>query len=199
MNLTFAGVIATLGCGVVLAGGCAKNQAMVKDTPLAPVAAAAPNPTAHKASPEAKPEAKEAALAPATPQPAAAPLATNPPLNAIQPGELKAELQKIYFSFDSASLSDQARTTLAKNAELLKKLDKAKIRIEGNCDERGSDDYNLALGEKRAKEAIRYLVSLGVPAERLSAVSYGKEKPSATGHDEQSWALNRRDEFLVIP
>jgi peptidoglycan-associated lipoprotein len=107
--------------------------------------------------------------------------------------------EKIYFDFDSYVLSQQARDVLSKNADLLKNKDTSlKIQIEGNCDERGSDEYNLALGEKRAKSAFNYLVTLGVPAERLSVISYGKEKPVDPGHDEAAWAKNRRDEFVVI-
>lgn len=74
----------------------------------------------------------------------------------------------------------------------------AKIRIEGNCDERGSVEYNLALGERRAKAAQQYLTTLGVKPERLSIISYGKEKPSVQGNDEASMTKNRRDEFVVI-
>jgi peptidoglycan-associated lipoprotein len=81
---------------------------------------------------------------------------------------------------------------------MIKKDSAAKVRIEGNCDERGSDEYNLALGEKRAKAAMEYLVTLGIPAERLSVISYGKEKPADPGHDEAAWAKNRRDEFVVL-
>lgn len=71
------------------------------------------------------------------------------------------------------------------------------IRIEGHCDARGSDEYNLTLGENRARAAMRYLVTMGVPAERLSVVSYGKEKPADTGTNEAAWAKNRRDEFIL--
>ncbi|HYS43726.1 MAG TPA: OmpA family protein, partial [Geobacteraceae bacterium] len=88
---------------------------------------------------------------------------------------------------------------LNKNAEyLLKKSVSLKIQIEGHCDERGSDEYNLALGEKRAKAALNYLVTLGVPAARLSFISYGKEKPADPGHDDAAWAKNRRDEFAIV-
>ncbi len=106
-------------------------------------------------------------------------------------------MAKIYFDFDSYNLSGAARSDLVKNAKLLKKDSVGKVRIEGNCDERGSDEYNLALGEKRANVAMRYLVTLGIPAERLSVISYGKEKPADPGHDEAAWARNRRDEFAV--
>ena len=112
-------------------------------------------------------------------------------------GLLKEALEKVYFSFDSSNLDDGARQNLTKNAAFMKKNGSAKVRIEGNCDERGSDEYNLALGERRAKAAMQYLVTMGVPAARLSVISYGKEKPADPGHDEAAWARNRRDEFAV--
>jgi peptidoglycan-associated lipoprotein len=80
----------------------------------------------------------------------------------------------------------------------MKKNDSVNIQIAGHCDERGSDEYNLALGEKRAKAAMDYIVTLGIPASRLSTLSYGKEKPLDPGHDEAAWAKNRRDEFTII-
>ena len=92
----------------------------------------------------------------------------------------------------------KGRDTLAKNAEALKQEGTINIRIEGNCDELGSDDYNLALGEKRAKEALKYLEAMGIPEGRLSVVSYGKERPADPGHNEAARAKNRRDEFVVI-
>jgi peptidoglycan-associated lipoprotein len=112
--------------------------------------------------------------------------------------ELQAALGKIYFNFDSADLSDSARRTLTKNAELIAKGSKAKILIEGNCDERGSAEYNLALGDHRAKATYQYLVTLGVEPVRLSTVSYGNEKPAVKGNNEASWAQNRRADFVVL-
>ena len=112
--------------------------------------------------------------------------------------QLTSELEKIYFDFDSFALSNEARKALANNAGLLRKGAAAKLRIEGNCDERGSAEYNIALGEKRAEAAKKYLVSMGVPADRLATVSYGKEKPADQGHDESAWAKNRRDEFTIL-
>jgi peptidoglycan-associated lipoprotein len=91
----------------------------------------------------------------------------------------------------------EARQTLVNNAERLKQASEIMISIEGNCDERGSDEYNLALGERRAKAAMQYLVTLGIPEKRLSVISYGKEKPAVDGHNEASWAKNRRDEFVI--
>ena len=107
-------------------------------------------------------------------------------------------LEKIYFDFDSYRVSEAARSILAKDAGVMKKDSAVKVRIEGNCDERGSDEYNLALGEKRAEAAKRYLVTMGISADRLSVISYGKEKPVDPGHDEAAWAKNRRDDFIII-
>jgi peptidoglycan-associated lipoprotein len=111
--------------------------------------------------------------------------------------KLQSALNKIYFNFDSAGLSDSARSTLAKNAETLASKSAVKIRIEGNCDERGSAEYNLALGERRANAAQQYLVAMGVNSDRLTTVSYGKEKPSVNRNDEAAWASNRRAEFII--
>jgi len=111
--------------------------------------------------------------------------------------EIKTVLDTIYFDFDSYLLSQEARNALVKHAEVLKKDSAVTVKIEGNCDERGSDEYNLALGEKRARSAMQYLMTMGVPEPRLSIISYGKEKPAAVGHDENSWAKNRRDEFVI--
>jgi peptidoglycan-associated lipoprotein len=106
-------------------------------------------------------------------------------------------LEKVYFAFDSAVLSDAARNSLGKNGDVLKKNSSYQVEIEGHCDERGSDEYNLALGERRAKSAKEYLVTLGIKPERISTISFGKEKPVDPGHTEEAWAKNRRDEFIV--
>jgi peptidoglycan-associated lipoprotein len=108
------------------------------------------------------------------------------------------QLQKIYFNFDSAVLSEESRSILSKNADFLSKQKSLKVRIEGNCDERGSDEYNMALGERRAKAAKDYLGNLGVDTSRLTVISYGVEKPAVDGHDEAAWAKDRRDEFVIV-
>jgi len=113
-------------------------------------------------------------------------------------GKLQSALNKIYFNFDSADLSDSARSTLTKNADALMKEPAAKIRIEGNCDERGSAEYNMALGERRAKAAQQYLVTLGVKPDRLTTISYGKEKPAVQGNDETAWSKNRIADFIIV-
>lgn len=111
---------------------------------------------------------------------------------------VNSNFDKIYFDFDSSNLSKSSRDILSRSAEILMKDQKdAIVRIEGNCDERGSAEYNLALGERRAKAAAKYLTALGVQAERLFVLSYGKEKPAVQGNDEAAWSKNRRDEFVV--
>ena len=126
---------------------------------------------------------------------------TTPP---VQEEEVIAEepvditLKPVYFDFDKYFLRDDAKSTLNSNAIILKQNPEIKIRIEGNCDERGTAEYNLALGEKRAKAAKDYLVNLGISSNRITIISYGKEKPLFPGHNEAAWSKNRRDDFVVV-
>jgi peptidoglycan-associated lipoprotein len=106
-------------------------------------------------------------------------------------------LEDIHFDYDSANLTDAARVTLEKHALWLQSHREARVTVEGHCDERGTVEYNLALGEQRARAARDYLVSLGVAAERLRTVSYGKERPLDPGNGEEAWARNRRAHFAV--
>jgi peptidoglycan-associated lipoprotein len=107
------------------------------------------------------------------------------------------ENEDIHFDFDSASIREDAKPILLKKAEFLKKYPTLAITIEGHCDERGTSEYNLALGERRAHSAWQYLVNLGIAPNRMQMISYGKERPIATGHDEASWAKNRRAHFVI--
>ena len=106
-------------------------------------------------------------------------------------------LADIRFQYDESGLTDEAKATLDHHAQWLQAHSTAKVRIEGNCDERGTVEYNLALGDRRAQAARDYLASRGVDASRLSAMSYGKERPLDTGRDEAAYAKNRRDHFNV--
>lgn len=106
-------------------------------------------------------------------------------------------LADIHFDYDRSDLREEDRQVLAKNADVLKRFDFLKITVEGHCDERGSVEYNLALGERRAKAAYDYLASLGVGANRMKTVSYGKEVPLCQDSTEECWARNRRDHFAV--
>ncbi len=106
-------------------------------------------------------------------------------------------LQSIYFAFDSASLTEEAKATLKTNAEYLKAQTAVNVQVEGHCDERGGVQYNLALSERRAKSVKDFLVALGVKANRIATIGYGKERPVDLGHDEANWAKNRRGNFVV--
>jgi len=106
-------------------------------------------------------------------------------------------LERIYFDFDKSDLSDTARMTLRRNADWLKNNPSFRVIVEGHCDERGTIEYNLALGQRRANAVREYLVSLDVPANRLRIVSFGEERPAQLGHDDSAWSMNRRAEFVV--
>jgi len=113
--------------------------------------------------------------------------------------EIKAIIGKrIHFDFDSFALKPEAKDILKEKAKVLLAHPKIKIVIEGHCDERGTEEYNLALGEKRAKAAYEFLILLGVDANRMQIVSYGEERPLDPRHCEEAWAKNRRDEFKII-
>jgi peptidoglycan-associated lipoprotein len=109
-----------------------------------------------------------------------------------------AGMQRINFDFDQFTLSAEARRILGENAKYMSANSAVQVAIEGHCDERGSDEYNLALGESRALAAKNYLISLGVSAKRLSVISYGEEKPLLVGSGEETWAQNRRAEFKAV-
>jgi len=106
-------------------------------------------------------------------------------------------LSDVFFDFDKSTISDEGKQALAENARQLKEGGAMGIVIEGHCDERGTNAYNLALGEKRANAAKDYLVSLGVDGARIQTISYGEERPFDPGHDETAWAKNRRAHFVI--
>lgn len=108
------------------------------------------------------------------------------------------ELERVYFSFDQFTLTNKARSVLDANAVILKSSPALKVSIEGHCDSRGSDEYNLALGERRAHVVKNYLVSLGIAPDRFETISYGEELPADSAMTESAWAMNRRAEFKII-
>jgi len=110
----------------------------------------------------------------------------------------KVEAESIYFDFDKSFIRLEYRSVLKEKADFLKDNPNIYIRIEGNCDERGTNEYNLALGERRANSAAKFLVSIGISPDRIEAISYGEERPLAVGHGGGAWAQNRRDDFTVI-
>jgi peptidoglycan-associated lipoprotein len=107
-------------------------------------------------------------------------------------------LKDCHFEFDHYDITPNARKILAENANILKKMPKSRIQIEGHCDERGTKEYNLALGERRAASVKNYLTSLGVPAKNLSTISYGEEMPIDPRSNEEAWAKNRRAHFIIL-
>ncbi len=190
------GLVISLLTVVALLAGCAKQPAMTQASAPPPTAAAAPTaPTAPAPAPApAAPTAPPAALAPPTTAPAAP---TTPPA----PKEFVSvpELKDIHFDFDKYDIRPGDAKVLDANATWLKSKPDLLVLIEGHCDERGTNEYNLALGERRAKAAMNYLVSQGVQANRITIISYGEERPLCTEHNESCWARNRRDHFLVKP
>ena len=114
------------------------------------------------------------------------------------PVEVISNLSNIYFDFDKSVLSRDAIEELKEIGAWLLENPNTKIRIEGNCDERGTDEYNLALGERRARSAKNFLVSLGVATEKIITISFGEENPADPGHNEMAWRKNRRDEFNIV-
>lgn len=109
-----------------------------------------------------------------------------------------ASLTPVYFDFDKADLKTEARAALSRHAETLREHAGLRVRLEGHCDENGSVDYNLALGDRRAEAVRSYLVNLGLDAGRFETISWGKSRPAVLGHGEEAWSRNRRCEFTVV-
>jgi peptidoglycan-associated lipoprotein len=169
-----------------LAGACAKKEPPVA-RPMPP-----PPPDTATVTPPPEPPAPVA-------EPTEVPFE---PEDVIASGSIddinrNSPLQPVFFGLDSSEVDANAQKALQQNAEILKRYGSWQITIEGHADERGTAEYNLALGERRAVSARNYLVSLGIPAERLKTVSYGKEFPFDPGHNEEAWARNRRAHFVV--
>jgi len=172
---------AVLAMSLICMSGCAKEEVVKKDEPVVP------QQTVKQQAPQQQPPKPEPAK----------------PTDQLQNGAAKASaavsLQTVYFDFDRSDLRQDSRDTLSKNAQaLMKDLVNAKIKIEGHCDERGSDEYNLALGDRRAKAVAAYLITLGVKQDKISTISFGKEKPAVQGSDEAAWSKNRRAEFVIV-
>jgi peptidoglycan-associated lipoprotein len=180
-------------CAVMLAlvfgGACAKKQP--------PVARPTPPPPSATTDPAARP--------PAPPEPVSEPRPVPPepvaddPIASRDIGDINknSPFQPVFFRFDSFEVDAAGQQALNTNAEIMKKYATWVITIEGHADERGTAEYNLALGERRAMAARTYLVSLGISADRLRTVSYGKEFPFDPGHDEAAWEKNRRAQFVL--
>jgi peptidoglycan-associated lipoprotein len=182
MSLLLAGLMIT---------GCARRPATTAASAATPAPAAAPSP-----APAPAPSAPSPAPAPPAPA-AAAPAPAPRPV----PKEFMAvaALKEVYFDFDKYDIRSEDAKTLDANATWLKSNGDNLVLIEGHCDERGTNEYNLALGERRAKATMNYLVSQGIQANRITIISYGEERPVCTEKTEACWAKNRRANFLVKP
>lgn len=122
---------------------------------------------------------------------------TSTDIEKLQEAIEEGRIQPVFFAYDKAQLTADARRTLEGNARWFREFEDASIVIEGHCDERGTEEYNLALGDRRAQVAKNYLVGLGIQANRLQTISYGEERPFAAGYDEGAYRLNRRAHFVV--
>ncbi|MGV1099068.1 peptidoglycan-associated lipoprotein Pal [Thiovibrio sp. JS02] len=117
---------------------------------------------------------------------------------AVLEGRTTAPMLPIYFDFDKSNIRADQEGRVSKNAELLNASPSVRVRVEGNTDERGTNEYNMALGERRAMAAKKFLINMGVVESRIDTMSYGEEKPLNFGHDELAWSQNRRDDFVVV-
>ena len=181
-SLTWMKVLVLLVLVMMLGAGCAKKQ-VVAETPAEKAAPAAVEKSTSDADAKAAEAARlrEAALA-----------------EAIAKAKAKITANVVYFDYDKFDLKPEAREVLKDKAALLKDYPAIKVLVEGHCDERGTSEYNLALGERRARASYEFLMLLGVKANQLEMVSYGEEYPAVQGHNEAAWAKNRRDEFKII-
>ena len=196
MKKSMVTLLAGVCMAALLAGGCANKEAVKKEEAVVPVTTTT-SPDAAKMADDADRLAAEETVV-VTPAQEEAITVVSPEAAMIQ-APVEVSLETVYFDFDKSDLRQDTRDVLSKNAEfILKSLPTAKIQIAGHTDERGSAEYNLALGERRAKSAQKYLTTLGVNSENLSLISYGKEKPAVEGSGEAAWAKNRRAEFYVV-
>jgi peptidoglycan-associated lipoprotein len=155
------------------------------------LAACSTQPSAPGPTGDSQPAANASSEASARPAPA-----SSVPGGAMKGNTAKVAKRSVYHDYDQSDLKPEQRTTVEANAAYLREHPDLKVRIEGNADERGSREYNLALGQRRAETVMKTMNLLGVTPSRMETVSYGKEKPRATGHDEQSWSENRRSDIV---
>jgi len=201
-NLVWVGLIALVLClSVTFLTGCAKKAAVKETAVTAPAPAPAPAVTDDAAAREKA--MREQAL---RDKEAAEKAAKEAAERAKKEAAAKAAailkeltIADIYFDFDKYNLKPEAQAILKAGAPAYLKYKDYKLVVEGHCDERGTVEYNLALGQKRADEAAKYLVDLGIEKDRIKTISYGKEMPLDKGHDEAAWAKNRRAHFVIFP
>ena len=206
-HLTWIGLLMVLVFSLALFSGCAEKKAVVKDeaaTQEQKVAAAQDAVPAAVTDDEAARKAKEQADREAALREQAAKdeaarkaAAREAWLKKNAAALTDLNIQNIYFDYDKSGIRPDAREILKANAEIFNKNGNATIVVEGHCDERGTAEYNMALGERRAQEVKQYLVNLGIPATRIETISYGEERPLDNRSIDEAWAQNRRAQFLL--
>ena len=176
--------VLVLSVAALVGLGCAKKQTVKSEgAPGGPGAASAPAAVGEAPVTEAPPPSGQ--------------LASTAEAGVAVTEEKPSRFDDVRFDYDKSELTEEGRRTSQAVADYMKKNPKAKLLVEGHCDERGTSEYNMALGERRAAAVMTYLVSLGVSKGTLSTVSFGKEKPLDPGHDEGAWAKNRRAHFVL--
>jgi peptidoglycan-associated lipoprotein len=191
MRVTFKLSVVCLVLVVVVAG-CNRRRPPVA-APTAPPPSTAPPGITAAGSPAAPTRVDDALPVPAQPTVADDPIANR----SIDDLNRNSPLRPVFFTVDSADLDDAGRAAASANADVLRKYSRWVVTIEGHCDERGTPEYNLALGERRAAAVKAYLVSLGIGADRVRTVSYGKEFPFDPARNEEAYAKNRRGHFVI--
>ena len=186
-NLTLIGFVVLIAFGMTIFTSCAEKKTVVKDEALQEQKAQQDNEAARLVKEQAD---RERALREQAEREQAARAAS-------ASATLDGAVKDIYFDFDQSNIRLDAREILKANADVFLKNSTATIMIEGYCDERGTAEYNLALGERRAQEAKKYLINLGTKASQIKTISYGEERPLDPGHNEEAWANNRRAHFVV--
>ena len=188
----FRGVAFICVAAVTLVAGCGKKTAAIPTPPAVTPQTQAETTPAVADRRVAAPPTTEEKVAPRYPDAAT--------IAKIE--ELLARIQDAYFDYNKHALRTDAEQTLKDDAQslaaILKQYPDYKLTVEGHCDERGSDEYNLALGERRANASRNYLTKAGIEGSRVSVISYGSERPAVQGHDEGAWAKNRRDAFVIV-
>jgi peptidoglycan-associated lipoprotein len=179
--------------GSLVLYGCPKKPEVTQagPAPTGPAAATVPGPAQAQPGPQAG--ETPVTRAPAPSETPVQPQAAGP--GSQVPGA--SPLKDVFFDYDKSAVRDDQKAALNDNVAWLKSNSGAKALVEGHCDERGTAEYNLGLGERRAKAVKDYLIAAGIPADRISTISYGKERPFVLGHDESAWKWNRRGHFGI--
>ncbi len=170
---------------LLLAGGCSQHK--IQSTPPSPAVSSPPT-AQHEAPVVTTPPGSEESLSTPAPKPVHS--------FTILEGRTTGPMLPVYFNFDRSNIRKDQISRIEGNAQYLRNNSQATIVVQGNCDERGTSEYNMALGERRAQSAKRYLINLGVNPDRITTISFGEEKPLNYGHDELAWSQNRRDDFV---